>query len=154
MKRIRENASSYRGRLTTTNRKDDVSVRSQLYTDLVNEFRLKQNLQPLVMNEAVMTLAQNHTDYMAERDNLSHIGIGSLSYFERIHQIGVYVPFENVGALIIGTYTNIFDVHTRWISWPVFRPTLLIEHFNQVGFGAVYKEDSQYQYYYQRRLYI
>lgn len=60
-----------------------------------------------------MTLAQNHTDYMAERDNLSHIGIGSLSYFERIHQIGVYVPFENVGEMIGEENTDIFDLHTE-----------------------------------------
>ena len=95
-----------------------------------------------------MTLAQNHTDYMAERDNLSHIGIGSLSYFERIHQIGVYVPMENVEAVISETSTNVFDVHTKWISSEVQHRPLLIEHFNQVGFGAAYNENTNYGYYY------
>ena len=102
----------------------------------------------MIMNEKVTALSQDHTDFMAENNLFSHVGKESLSYFERIHQIGVYVPMENVEAVISETSTNVFDVHTKWISSEVQHRPLLIEHFNQVGFGAAYNENTNYGYYY------
>lgn len=39
---------------------------------LVNQYRLSQNLEPLAMNSALVKAAASHTNYMIEAESISH----------------------------------------------------------------------------------
>lgn len=92
--------------------------------DLHNQERIKNNLEPLKLDDFLGEYAINHSEWMAKKNILQHSNISNL--------LGRY---KTVGENIAWNQPNEKSVHNAWMNSRPHRANILNAKFKLIGFG-------------------
>ncbi|CDM94021.1 MULTISPECIES: CAP domain-containing protein [Limnospira] len=113
----------------------------QQVLELVNQERVREDLQPLRLNPLLTQAARTHSTNMALQDFFSHTGIDGSNLTDRIRATGftLIVPFaENMAA----GHTTPELVVEGWMDSPGHRDNILNPDFTQIGVGHYFLEND------------
>lgn len=127
---------------------ENADLVGQLYADLANEFRVKNNMEQLQAHTVLTKAAQLHSIDMAKQNYFSHTALSGLSHRDRIEQIDSTLQLKATGENISAGRSTIFEAHTGWINSSGHRANMLSPLYRKIGFGAGYDASSQYKRYY------
>lgn len=100
---------------------------------LTNDFRQKNGLKPLVIDQNLEKAADQHTQDMAKQDFFSHTGKNGSSPSNRAKNSGYESTF--VGENIAAGYRTPKQVVDGWIASPGHRANMLNTNYNEIGIG-------------------
>jgi len=108
---------------------------------MISGYRKNNGLGTVVVDPALMRLAQAQARAMAERNKLDHNVIRGLG--ERIKGSGYDARFavENIGA----GYHTLAEAFSGWRDSPPHRANMLKSGATHMGIAAVYAPDSKYK---------
>jgi hypothetical protein len=107
---------------------------------LTNEFRQKNGLKPLVIDQSLEKAADQHTQNMALQDFFSHTGKDGSRPWDRAKSAGY--ESGTVGENIAAGYGTPQDVVTGWINSPGHRANLLNTNYNEIGLGHYFLQND------------
>ncbi|WP_148640081.1 CAP domain-containing protein [Aureimonas sp. AU20] len=99
---------------------------------LVNDFRARNGLKPLRINEKLMQAAQWQTAAMAERNKMDHQVAGALP--GRVARFGY--DWSTVAENIARNYSDYGAAMVGWINSPGHRKNLLNPNVTEMGFAG------------------
>lgn len=101
--------------------------------DCLNEERVKARLFVLTSNRFLMQTAQQHAEFMAGKQALSHVGQNRSTFDERIRATGYdfSVAAENIARGAVDAE----GVVGLWMDSPPHRANILNASFRDVGLG-------------------
>lgn len=108
---------------------------------LINTERTKNNLPALEMNTLLSKAAQNHSQYMACNDLLSHNGLNGSTVHSRIVATG-YSPSYSEEIIYAGGDPQ--TAFTWWMNDQIHREAILNPTPTEMGIGYAYVADSTY----------
>ncbi|MEM9806126.1 MAG: CAP domain-containing protein, partial [Cyanobacteria bacterium P01_D01_bin.56] len=100
---------------------------------LTNEFRQQNGVEPLTLNEELVTTAENYSQTMAEGDFFSHIGEDGSAPWDRAEDEG-YTARAMGENLAAGQLTP-EEVVQGWIDSPGHQRNLLNSSYTEMGLG-------------------
>jgi len=100
---------------------------------LTNEFRQKNNLDPLSIDQNLEKAADLHTQNMAKQDFFSHTGKDGSKPWDRAGKAGYET--RTIGENIAAGYTSPQSVVNGWINSPGHRANMLNPSYNEIGLG-------------------
>lgn len=101
---------------------------------LVNQERAKQALPPLVMDDALRILAENHDSDMLTRGYFSHYTPEGISPFDRMSEADI--SYEYAGENLAFS-PNVDLAMQGLMNSPGHRANILSPHFHKVGIGVM-----------------
>lgn len=104
--------------------------------DLVNQERVNEGLEPLLMDESVRTVGRAHSRDMAARDFFDHVNPDGDGPAERLHDAGISYTLmgENIAW---SNYPNpITTVVDAWMDSPGHQANILHAGFTHTGMGV------------------
>ncbi|MEO1523396.1 MAG: CAP domain-containing protein [Cyanobacteria bacterium J06633_2] len=107
---------------------------------LTNEFRKKNGLDPLVIDQDLEEAADQHTRNMARQDFFAHKGKDGSTPANRARSAGYETGF--VGENIAAGYTTPKQVVDGWISSPGHRANMLNANYNEIGIGYYHQQND------------
>lgn len=102
----------------------------QKFLCLLNDYRSKQNLGKLIIDNKLSSVALSHSQWMNETGNFSHTGINSSRMFDRCAAAGTQCLAENLAQGILDPDKLL----SSWIANPSHNKNLL-GNYSLVGFG-------------------
>jgi serralysin len=105
---------------------------------LTNDFRAKNGLKALKLNEELTTTAEFHSIDMAEHDYMEHIGLNGSLPWDRAKLVGFDSKY--MAENIAGGQATPESVVQAWIDSPGHRANLLSANYTEMGVGY-YKLD-------------
>jgi uncharacterized protein YkwD len=108
----------------------------------VNDLRLSHGLAPYSINPILMSVAQNHADYMAATGSVSHTGAGGSSVTDRLLAAGYPLAgdlslggwrSENITAG--GTTSSAQSAVDRWTGDTLHLNTMISPNLTEIGAG-------------------
>ena len=121
--------------LNFTQKDHTVDVASeQLLVELLNGERTKKGLSPLVVDEALQTLARSYATDMFERGYFSHYSPEGTSPFDRMDAAKIIYITAGENLALAPT---ISIAHTGLMNSPTHRDNILSKEFGKVGVGVV-----------------
>lgn len=110
---------------------------------MVNSYREKNGLKPLVMDPRLKQAALAHAKDLARKDRISHFGSDGSDPWERVSRTGFEpkVAAENVGTgqLTFG------EVLREWQLSPAHEKNLLLPDATHMGVAVVNEPDTQFK---------
>ncbi|MEM9164566.1 MAG: CAP domain-containing protein, partial [Cyanobacteria bacterium P01_F01_bin.4] len=107
---------------------------------LTNEFRQKNGLKALVLDQSLEKAADQHTMNMAKQDFFSHTGKDGSRPWDRAQKAGY--ESGTVGENIAAGYRSAADVVKGWINSPGHRANMLNASYNEIGLGYYFLEND------------
>ena len=118
------------------------STNSYALIDAINSLRISNGLPAYIINPILMSVAQQHADYMASTGKVDHIGINGSKPFQRglaagypvagdLSQGGFYS--ENITA---GINKSVQDAVVEWQGDTPHLKTMLSPNLSEIGAGA------------------
>lgn len=104
--------------------------------ELVNEERAKEGLKPLVLNDALCAVAQQHCDDMAARGFFDHINPDGESPFDRMDNYGIW--YMAAGENIAAGQRSPESVMESWMNSPGHRANILSSDYGEIGIAYTY----------------
>lgn len=101
--------------------------------DCLNAERGKENLPPLTANDQLMQTAQQHAEFMARKQALSHTGEDGSTFDERIRDSG-YIFLTAAENVALGA-VDAAGVVNMWMESPPHRANILNRQVVDVGLG-------------------
>ncbi|MSP12133.1 MAG: CAP domain-containing protein [Chloroflexi bacterium] len=102
---------------------------------LINQYRVNNNLPPLVLNSRLANAAQIHSDDMATTNDVSHTGSDGSSPWDRIHHAGYSIL--NAGEVVAAGQSSPEEVVNAWINSLPHRH-ILLGNYRDIGIGHTY----------------
>mgnify|MGYP001252733796 CR=1 FL=1 len=123
---------------------------AQQVLDQTNYYRAQNGCGPLVLQPALTTAAQRHSDDMASHNFFSHTGSDGSNFASRLLQAGYYFSqaAENIGA----GYATPEDVVEGWMNSPGHRANILNCNLTELGVGYSESSTSQYTRYWTQNM--
>ncbi|WP_437344765.1 CAP domain-containing protein [Streptomyces tubercidicus] len=116
---------------TTTAPASDTATR---ILELVNDKRSrKEGCSPLTLNNKLNKAAQDHSQDMADHQNMSHTGSDGSSADERVTRAGY--KWSTTGENVAHGYTTPESVMEGWMHSPGHRANILNCSFKELGVG-------------------
>ncbi len=113
---------------------------------LINNVRAANNLPQLALNAKLSAAAQAHSNDMACKDFVDHVGSDGSTWFTRIQAQGYTYSYasENiyVGNPAFGGDAN--GAFTWWMNSQVHRDNILSPKITQIGIGYTFYDKSTY----------
>lgn len=103
---------------------------------LTNEFRQRNGLKPLVIDQSLDRAADQHSKNMAMQDFFAHTGKDSSRPVDRAQKAGYESGF--VGENIAAGYRTAAEVVQGWINSPGHKANMLNPQYNEIGIGYYY----------------
>jgi uncharacterized protein YkwD len=100
---------------------------------LVNAEREKAGCSPLAENAKLTKAAQDHSQDMADHQNMSHTGSDGSSMSDRLARVG-YV-FRTAGENVAYGYSSPESVMDGWMNSPGHKANILNCAFEEIGIG-------------------
>lgn len=107
---------------------------------LTNEFRQKNGLKALVLDQSLEKAADLHSKNMATQDFFSHTGKDNSRPWDRAQKAGYESGF--VGENIAAGYRSAKAVVDGWINSPGHRANMLNSNYNEIGLGYYFLEND------------
>lgn len=112
---------------------------------LTNALRARNGLQPLSANALLTAAAQQHNDWMAANDVLSHEGAGGSSVGDRATANGY--RWRMIGENILYRWDLDADgAYDQWLNSPPHRDNMLTPEFTQIGIAHTLASNGRYYY--------
>ncbi len=133
-------AGGYLGSLETPSRSEEAE---QLVFKATNEFRLKNNLQPLIWDQRLSDIAFGHSADMIVRNFFDHVNPDGQAPTERIHRqhrqfIGNTA--ENVSVIVgsppLSPALISEQAMSGWLKSPLHRANILERAYTHIGIGV------------------
>ncbi len=109
--------------------------------DLTNVLRLRNNVDPLVWDEAISEVAYEHSKDMAENNDFSHNSKKFGSLQDRLKN--AKVVYQTAGENIAANYTDGPAVVEGWLNSKGHREALLNKDYTHLGVGVFQKYYTQ-----------
>ena len=107
---------------------------------LTNDFRQKNGLKPLVLDQNLEKAADLHTQAMATQDFFDHTGKDGSKPWDRAQKAGYESGF--VGENIAAGYRTPEAVVDGWIKSPGHRANMLNPNYNEIGLGHYFLQND------------
>ncbi len=120
------------------------SANEQYLLELINAERAKTGAQPLAVDSALSTAAENHSQWMIASDIFSHMGAGGSSSTQRTTDAGYpltgsWATGENIAWLSTRAPDGLQDevqlLHTNLMNSSSHRDAILNSNFREIGIG-------------------
>lgn len=110
---------------------------------LINSFRKKNGLKPLVLDERLNKAAKSHASDLAANDRISHYGSDGSDPWDRVRRTGFkpILAAENVGT----GQMSFQEVLEDWKLSPEHKRNLLLADASHAGIALVYKPDTEFK---------
>ena len=118
----------------------DLAYANQIY-NLVNEFRLLNNLPKLLKSPLLNEVATIHSEYMALKDLNSNVEENKITLDSRLKENNV--EYKKMGGNVAVNYYDAIEVIHGWMNSKEHRNTLLNERYNITGTGVYLKNYTQ-----------
>lgn len=102
--------------------------------DLINQERVKRDIEPLVLDVKIRSVARQHSKEMWNRHYFGHDSPVSGSPFKRMEEAGI--EFETAGENI-ALAPDVYVAHQGFMNSPSHRKNILNPDFKKVGIGIV-----------------
>lgn len=123
---------------------EDINQVALVYTDLVNEFRVKNGQSILQMHPILTKAAKAHSVDMAQRNYFNHRTPEGLSPGDRIKLAGTIPNLYGWGENITVGRDSVFTSHSSWILSFGHRENMLEPGHTHVGYGVAVSNKSEY----------
>ena len=138
-------------RPTKPEKSPDLSRATELIVEKTNEFRRKQELEPVKPNAELAEAAQYFADYMAKTDRYGHTADGSRpSQRAKEHGYEYCLVAENIAyqfsSVGFGTQELAEKFVQGWIDSPEHRKNMVNSAATDIGVGIAQSEDSGHYY--------
>lgn len=100
---------------------------------ITNQERAKAGCGALTRNAQLDSAAQQHSDYQAQTQTMSHTGRGGTDPGQRITAAGY--QWSTYGENVAYGFTTAQDVMTAWMNSPGHRANILNCNFKEIGLG-------------------
>ncbi|MEU1514762.1 CAP domain-containing protein [Streptomyces sp. NPDC005811] len=100
---------------------------------LVNAERDKAGCSPLTENAKLTKAAQDHSQDMADHQNMSHTGSDGSSMSDRLSRVGY--TFSSAGENVAAGYGTPESVMDGWMNSPGHKANILNCGFKEIGVG-------------------
>lgn len=100
---------------------------------LVNAEREKAGCAPLTENAKLTKAAQDHSQDMADHQNMSHTGSDGSSMSDRLSRVGY--AFRSAGENVAAGYTSPESVMDGWMNSAGHKANILNCGFKEIGIG-------------------
>ena len=113
--------------------------------ELINAERRKQNLEPLIMDSAMLYLARQHSQEMSRLNFFDHKNNDGVTVDERARQAGI--RWQGIGENIAFNQNVKNPVETAvkcWINSAAHRRTFLSSSWTKSGIGVAVGSDGKY----------
>lgn len=126
----------------------DVDRTARLIAESANDARAERGLAPLESDDALASVAANHSVHMARHDYVNHTQPDGTTIADRYAAAGVdcrggeNVYFTPNGALRISEQAFADTVVRAWLASPGHRRALLNENYTKQGVGVVVADDG------------
>ncbi|MEU9169467.1 CAP domain-containing protein [Streptomyces sp. NPDC048420] len=100
---------------------------------LVNAERAKAGCSPLTENSKLTKAAQDHSQDMADHQNMSHTGSDGSSMGDRLARVGY--AFRTAGENVAYGYSSPESVMDGWMNSPGHKANILNCAFKEIGIG-------------------
>ncbi len=117
----------------------------QQVVDLINLERVQADLPPLAVDVRLAAAAQDHADYMAANNAMSHTGEGGSSPADRAAAAGF--PMVMLGENVAAGQDSPAAVVIAWMNSPGHRANILHESFRLIGAGYGQNPASLWRHY-------
>ncbi len=109
----------------------------------VNETRQTVGINHLVFNSQLQTAAQNHSDDMAQGDELTHIGSNGSQFWERMQSAG-YAITTGAENVLSRSDTNPESVFNQWFNSDAHRLNMLNSDYVEIGIAYARANSGRY----------
>lgn len=109
---------------------------------LVNQQRQRRGKHPLRLDSRLTRAAQSHSDDMARRQKMSHIGSDRSSVGTRVKRTGY--KYHSVAENVARGQDTPRDVVIAWLKSPGHRENLLSSKYTEIGIGIAYSARGPY----------
>lgn len=116
-----------------SNTSDDLAAEQQMLV-LLNQSRVQNGLQPLVLDTTLTQVARAHSQDMWDRQYVSHVDPDGNDPFARMHAAGI--TFMTAGENIALAPT-VSIAETGLMNSPGHRANILDKDFHKVGIGVI-----------------
>lgn len=113
----------------------------QQVLELVNQERVREDLQPLRINPLLAQAAATHSTNMALQDFFSHTGRDGSNLTDRIRATGFTLTVP-LGENIAAGHATPESVVQAWMDSPEHRDNILNPDFTQLGVGHYFLEND------------
>ncbi|MET7691493.1 CAP domain-containing protein [Streptomyces sp. NPDC005483] len=110
----------------------DPGPKDQVLT-LVNAERAKAGCSPVAENAKLTKAAQDHSQDMADHQNMSHTGSDGSSMGDRLARVGY--AFRTAGENVAYGYSSPESVMDGWMNSPGHKANILNCAFKEIGIG-------------------
>jgi uncharacterized protein YkwD len=119
----------------------DAKLDANAAESMISGYRSNNGLGPVVIDPALMLLANEQARAMAERDKLDHSA--SRPFQQRLQQSGfnASVAVENIGA----GYDTLAEAFSGWRESPPHRANMLNRDVTRIGIATAYAPQSRYK---------
>ena len=106
---------------------------SSLLLSAHNNERIKNNLQPLIIDNKLIIAAEKHAKWMSENKSISHTGINGSNNSDRIKAEGYLSRYS--GENIAYGYDSIQSTMQGWMKSSGHRSNILSKNYTKCGFA-------------------
>jgi hypothetical protein len=101
----------------------------------VNNQRIANGLNPLIIDAQLMSAAQAKANHMAENEYFSHIGYGK-KWSDFIREAGY--DYAEAGENLANGFDNVDDMSIAWMNSPSHRENIVNPGVTETGVGVAY----------------
>lgn len=101
--------------------------------ELVNSERAKAGCAPVTVDTELTKAAQNHSQDMADHQNMSHTGSDGSSMTDRLARVGY--QYSSAGENVAAGYGTADSVMEGWMNSPGHKANILNCGFKEIGIG-------------------
>ena len=111
----------------------------------LNNYRMNNGLQPVTLNNKLISSSKKHAYDMANNGMVEHVGTDGSKFTERMESFGY--NYTTSGENIAGGQSAWPTVFADWQESPGHNSTLLMPDATEFGIALVYDSSTRYNYY-------
>jgi uncharacterized protein YkwD len=108
--------------------------------ELLNAFRVKEGLSPLIWSEQMAATATKHSADMAVHQYFAHINLAGESPFDRMTRDGI--TYRSAGENIAFGQTDAIFAHSGWLNSSTGHRQNMLGGFTHIGIGVAFAADN------------
>ncbi len=112
-------------------------ITDQLY-ELINQERIVNDLDPLIINEELIASAERKVQDMVDQQYFSHIGPGGTKPWEWINKDNY--NFTHMGENLAMDFSSATVVHSAFLNSPSHKANILHKDYTNIGMALVVAE--------------
>ena len=101
---------------------------------LINGERIKNGLEPLMMDDNLREVARAHSRDMFERGYFSHVTLDGLDPFDRLKAAGIRYAYAGENLALA---PDVYRAHEGLMNSPGHRENILTPEYRKIGIGVI-----------------